>query len=85
MFDLIGAVRHKVIQEAEELVKKTGFPYFATSMGKGAMTESLSSFGGVYGGSGSLPEIKKAVESSDFVLWIGNYPVCLVYPSNWIG
>lgn len=72
-----GAVRHAVIYETEALVKKTNFPYFVTSMGKGAITEHLPSFGGVYGGAGSLPEIKQGVEGSDCVLWVGNYPVSL--------
>ncbi|KUJ13706.1 putative pyruvate decarboxylase [Mollisia scopiformis] len=69
-----GAIRHNVIPETEALIKKTGFVYFATSMGKGGITENLKTFGGVYGGSGSLPEIKKAVEGADCVLWVGNYP-----------
>jgi pyruvate decarboxylase len=46
-------------------------------MGKGSITEHLPTFGGIYGGASSFPEIKKIVESSDCVLWLGNYPVCL--------
>ncbi len=45
-------------------------------MSKGAVLENLPTFGGVYGGSSSLPDVKEAAEKSDCVLFIGNYPVC---------
>jgi hypothetical protein len=44
-------------------------------MGKGSVPENLPTFGGIYAGMASFPETKKAVESSDCVLWLGNYPV----------
>ena len=44
-------------------------------MGKGSVSEHLPSYGGVYGGESSYPEVKKFVESSDCILWLGNYPV----------
>lgn len=44
-------------------------------MGKGSISEHLASFGGVYAGNGSFPDVKNAVETSDCVLWLGNYPV----------
>ncbi|KAE8448985.1 hypothetical protein EG329_008573 [Mollisiaceae sp. DMI_Dod_QoI] len=69
-----GATRHRVISEAEALVKETNYPYFVTSMSKGAVLENLPTFGGVYGGSSSLPDVKEAAEKSDCVLFIGNYP-----------
>jgi pyruvate decarboxylase len=37
--------------------------------------ENLPTFGGIYGGMASFPETRKAIESSDCVLWLGNYPV----------
>jgi pyruvate decarboxylase len=72
---MIGAVRHGVLEEAEELIKATGFPYFVTSMSKGSITEHYPSFGGAYSGAGSIPPVQKTIETSDLVLWIGNYPV----------
>ena len=61
---------------AVALIEATGYTYFVTSMGKGSVSEHLSTFGGVYGGAASSPAIKNAVETSDCVLWLGNYPVC---------
>jgi pyruvate decarboxylase len=72
---MTGATRHGVLGEAEELIKATGFPYFVTFMSKGSVTEHYPSFGGVYGGAGSIPPVQKTIETSDLVLWIGNYPV----------
>ena len=44
-------------------------------MGKGSVNESLPNFGGCYGGGGSFPEVKEAVETADAVLWLGSYKV----------
>jgi TPP-dependent 2-oxoacid decarboxylase len=44
-------------------------------MGKGSVDETLPWFGGVYGGAGSYPDVKKVVESSDAILWVGRYGV----------
>jgi pyruvate decarboxylase len=71
----LGAVRGRVLPEAKALIEATGYPYFVTSMGKGSVPENLPTFGGVYGGIASFPDTSKAIESSDRVLWIGNYPV----------
>jgi TPP-dependent 2-oxoacid decarboxylase len=51
-------------------------------MGKGSVPENLPTFGGIYGGIASFPEPKKAIESSDCVLWLGNYPVSKVVLSK---
>ncbi len=40
-------------------------------MGKGAVDETLSNFGGVYAGDGSAAGVKERVESSDLILSIG--------------
>ena len=40
-------------------------------MGKGAIDETLSNFGGVYAGNGSNPGVAERIESSDLVLSIG--------------
>ncbi|KAE9372442.1 putative pyruvate decarboxylase [Stipitochalara longipes BDJ] len=69
-----GAVRGRVLPEAKALVEVTGYPYFVTSMGKGSVPEDLPTFGGIYGGIASFPDTSKAIESSDCVLWLGNYP-----------
>jgi pyruvate decarboxylase len=44
-------------------------------MGKGSVPENLPTFGGVYGGLASFEDTRKVIESSDCVLWLGNYPV----------
>ena len=43
--------RNKVIPEVEQLLEVTGFPYFVTAYGKGAVSEESPRFGGVYAGS----------------------------------
>ncbi|KAG5983888.1 hypothetical protein E4U55_006873 [Claviceps digitariae] len=66
------AVRHRVLTEIHNLIDKTGLPVFVTPMGKSAIDESLSSYGGVYAGEGSHPlEVKDIVESSDLIITIG--------------
>ena len=66
------AIRHRVLDEVHELVAKTNLPVFVTPMGKGAVNENHSNYGGVYAGSGSHPqEVKDMVESSDLILTIG--------------
>lgn len=65
------AIRHRVIPEVHGLIEKTGLPVFVTPMGKGAIDETYANYGGVYAGSGSHPEVKERVESSDLILTIG--------------
>ncbi|RGP59216.1 putative pdc1-pyruvate decarboxylase, isozyme 1 [Fusarium sporotrichioides] len=69
-----GAVRHQVISEAHKLIGITKFPAFTTAMGKGALDETMPEFAGVHSGAGTLPGVKKALESADVVIWIGNFP-----------
>lgn len=59
---------------ADTLVDVLKIPYFVTVLGKGVVDESNDLFGGAYLGGGSWPKVIKAVESSDCVLWLGNYP-----------
>ncbi|KAI0969137.1 thiamine pyrophosphate enzyme [Xylaria arbuscula] len=66
------AVRSRVVEEVHAFIDKTKLPVFVTPMGKSAIDETHSSFGGVYAGSASHPEIKTAVEDSDLVLSIGS-------------
>lgn len=65
------AVRSRVLDEVHAFVDKTKLPVFVTPMGKSAIDETHACYGGVYAGSASHPEIKKAVEESDLVLSIG--------------
>ncbi|KAK4136211.1 pyruvate decarboxylase [Trichocladium antarcticum] len=65
------AVRHRVLDEVRELVGKTGLPVFVTPMGKGAIDETSPTYGGVYAGTGSHPNVSARVEAADLVLSIG--------------
>lgn len=66
------AIRHRVLKEVHDLIEKTKIPVFVTPMGKGAIDETHETFGGVYAGDASHPDVKKAVESSDLVLTVGS-------------
>lgn len=65
------AIRHRVLEETHALLEKTNLPVFVTPMGKGAIDETHSNYGGVYAGEGSTPETRERVESSDLILSIG--------------
>lgn len=65
------AIRHGAVQEVHDFVKTSGLPTFVAPMGKGAVDETHKNFGGVYAGSGSNPQVREAVESSDLILSIG--------------
>jgi pyruvate decarboxylase len=65
------SIRHHVVAETHELLDKLRIPGFVTPMGKGAVDETNSQYGGVYIGEISHPEVKEAVEASDLVLSIG--------------
>lgn len=65
------AIRHRVLDELNELVEKTKLPTFVTPMGKGAVNETLESFGGVYVGDVSRKDVKERVEGADLVLFVG--------------
>jgi pyruvate decarboxylase len=74
-YALLGATRHKVIPEVYRLMDVLRCPTFTTLMGKGTINERHPQFCGVYGGASTNPNVKSAIESSDCVLWVGNYPV----------
>jgi pyruvate decarboxylase len=65
------AIRHRILKETHDLVEKSGMPVFVAPMGKGAINENHVQYGGVYAGSGSLPDVKERVESADLVINIG--------------
>jgi len=73
-------VRHDVLSEVNDLAEFTSFPTFTTAMGKSGVNEQIPNFGGLYAGAGTHSGVKEAVESSDAVLWVGNFPVSL----SWI-
>ncbi|KAL9002015.1 MAG: hypothetical protein Q9188_005032 [Gyalolechia gomerana] len=65
------AQRHRVLDEVHELIEKSNLPTFVAPMGKGAVTEILPNYGGVYAGDGSKEGVRERVESSDLILSIG--------------
>lgn len=67
-----GARHHQTVDEVHELLRKTSLPVFVTPMGKGTVPESLDTFGGVYAGHASYPEVEECVESADLILSIGS-------------
>ncbi|KAM0531156.1 hypothetical protein ACHAPP_008251 [Verticillium nonalfalfae] len=65
------AIRHRVLDETHALLEKSGIPVFVTPMGKSAINETHSNYGGVYAGEASRPEVKEKIESADLILSIG--------------
>ena len=65
------AIRHRALEEVHELIEKSGLPVFVAPMGKGAVDETLPTYGGVYAGNGSNAGVAERVESADLVLSIG--------------
>ncbi|KAI9035298.1 alpha-keto acid decarboxylase family protein [Aspergillus affinis] len=55
-------------QEADELVRLSGFPTATTPFGKGKVNESYSNFCGVYAGAAGSPEFLKWVANCDLVI-----------------
>lgn len=77
---ITGAVRFDLLNETQEIIESLQIPYFSTAMSKGSISEQLGNgklFGGVYSGGASPDTIRAAVEKSELVLFIGNYPVSL--------
>ena len=74
--------RNDSVEETNALVAVTNLPAFVTAMGKGSLNETLSSYRGYYAGAASFPEIRQYVESSDALLYIGRYPVCILSMLN---
>lgn len=64
--------RHNIMKETNELINLTTIPVFVTPMGKGAIDEQLPSFGGIYIGTMSSPEVKEFVDNADLVICIGS-------------
>ena len=66
------AIRYGVQDLCKQLVEKTGMPFFTSPMGKSALSENHPQFGGIYVGDITVAPVKAAVESSDFVLYVGS-------------
>jgi len=64
-------VRHGVRKEVVEFLRKTGFPVYATPMGKTAVDENDKRYGGIYVGSLTHPDIKEKVENAALIISIG--------------
>lgn len=43
----LGAIRHDVVKELYDFLRRTGFPVYATPMGKTAIDETYERYGGV--------------------------------------
>ncbi|CCK68253.1 branched-chain-2-oxoacid decarboxylase THI3 KNAG_0A05900 [Huiozyma naganishii CBS 8797] len=65
-------IRHDLVEETKQFRQMTNFPTFVTPMGKGAVDESLSNFGGVFTGSLSSPSVREVVDFADFIIVIGS-------------
>lgn len=70
--------RHRLIKQTQEFCERTKFPVFATPMSKGSIDESLMSFGGVFMGSISSPDVREVVDFADVLIVIG----CLLSDFN---
>lgn len=57
--------------EVASFVQTSKLPTFSTRTGKGCVDESLPNYAGIYAGKLSDDHVRKFVESSDLVLWIG--------------
>jgi len=64
-------VRHQVRKELRQLLDETGFPVYATPMGKTAIDEDYPRYGGIYVGSLTHPDIKEKVENAKLILSVG--------------
>lgn len=67
-----GVTRFRMQKETKDLIQATGMTFFSSPMGKTAIDERHAQFGGIYVGTITIPEVKEAFESSDFILSIGS-------------
>ncbi|KAK5756570.1 Pyruvate decarboxylase 1 [Elasticomyces elasticus] len=65
-----SAVRNNLAVESNRIAEITGWTFVTTC----GANEALPNYSGIYGGAGSIEEVRKVVEDdSDFVLWIGSF------------
>jgi pyruvate decarboxylase len=69
-----GAARSQWQGHVDALIEAFKLPFFVTILGKGLANEESPYYSGAYAGLGSLAHVSKAVEESDLILWLGNYP-----------
>lgn len=69
-----GAGKFDWVPYNDQLIDALQVPFFVTTLGKGGVTEDRPLYGGSYAGLGSFPQVAKAVESADCILWLGNIP-----------
>lgn len=67
-----GVQRFRIQSSTRELIEATGMTFFSTVMGKTSIEEDHPQFGGIYIGSITMPPVKEAFESADFILSIGS-------------
>ncbi|KFY86642.1 hypothetical protein V500_07505 [Pseudogymnoascus sp. VKM F-4518 (FW-2643)] len=65
------AARYGYSEEANELVRVTGFPTSTTCFGKGIVNETVPNFHGVYAGGSGCQEFSAWVQSCDLILRLG--------------
>ncbi|KAK9898845.1 pyruvate decarboxylase [Cystobasidium minutum MCA 4210] len=65
------AIRYGVQDYTRDLIERTGMTFFTSPMGKTAIDEQHPQFGGIYVGELTKPEVREAVESADFTLYVG--------------
>ncbi|KAH6912549.1 pyruvate decarboxylase [Coprinopsis sp. MPI-PUGE-AT-0042] len=65
-------LRYGIRKEVAKFCEETGFPVYATPMGKTAVDENWERYGGIYIGSLTHPDIKDAVEKAKLIISIGS-------------
>lgn len=66
------ALRHKLLDKVDSLVRKSSLPTFVSPMGKSTVDETLENFHGLYAGPQSIPAwCRGQVEQSDLVIHVG--------------
>ncbi|KAI9346336.1 pyruvate decarboxylase PdcB [Pilaira anomala] len=65
-------LRQHLTKEANEFVRRSGFPTFSAPMGKGAIDESLPNFRGCYSGNVTLEGITNEIEEADLLIELGS-------------
>jgi pyruvate decarboxylase len=68
------AQRFNASQEATQLVRKLGVPFFSATMGKAVVDETEENFVGVWNGEVSSPGVKEAAKQADLVVTLGYIP-----------
>lgn len=64
----LDADRHGFIPALQAFAEKTQTPYAHLSSGKGLLDEQHPLFIGTYNGAGSAPQVREAIESTDFLI-----------------